>query len=212
MIGIFVVDDHRLFRDALRVMLEGNGELAVVGEAGDAREALQLLGERQCELVLVDVSLPGSNGLALVRELKRSDRQRRVVVLTMHQHPDIVCDAFAAGADGYALKHQSREELVEAIFAVAGGDRYVAPAVAAALLAPDGGKLKPRGALGILSAREREVFDLLVRGFANADVSRQLYISVKTVETHRARIMRKLDVHNIGELIRLAARQGLLAD
>jgi DNA-binding NarL/FixJ family response regulator len=211
MIGIFVVDDHRLFRDALRAMLEANGEVAIVGEAGDAREALARLGQQPCEVVLVDVSLPGSNGVALVRELKRCDRQRRVVVLTMHQHPDIVADAFAAGADGYALKHQSREELVAAIRIVAGGDRYVAPAVAAAL--PLGtARPKPRGALGALSAREREVFDLLVRGFANADVSRQLCISIKTVETHRARIMRKLDVHNIGELIRLAARQGLLAD
>jgi DNA-binding NarL/FixJ family response regulator len=149
--------------------------------------------------------------VALVRELKRDNRRRRVVVLTCHQHPDIVCDAFAAGADGYALKQQSREELLAAIFAVAGGNRYVAPAVAAALPA-DAGKIVPRGALGALSAREREVFDLLIRGFGNAEVGKQLYISIKTVETHRARIMRKLDVHNIGELIRLAARQGLLAD
>jgi DNA-binding NarL/FixJ family response regulator len=211
MIGIFVVDDHRLFRDALRAMLQDNHELAIVGEAGDAREAIKLLGEQPCEVVLVDVSLPGSNGVALVRELKRSDRHRRVVVLTMHQHPDIVCDAFAAGADGYALKHQSREELLAAILTVAGGDRYVAPAVAAALPV-DAGLVKPRGALGALSAREREVFDLLVRGYANADLAKQLCISIKTVETHRARIMRKLEVHNIGELIRLAARQGLLAD
>jgi DNA-binding NarL/FixJ family response regulator len=160
--------------------------------------------------VLVDVSLPGSNGVALVRELKRSDRRRRVVVLTMHQHPDMVCDAFAAGADGYALKHQSREELLAAIFAVAAGDRYVAPAVAEAL--PTGvDQARPRGALAALSAREREVFDLLVRGLGNGDVGKQLCISVKTVETHRARIMRKLDVHNIGDLIRLAARQGVLA-
>lgn len=211
MIGIFIVDDHRLFRDALRAMLAGNHELSIVGEAGDAREALALLDARPCEVVLVDVSLPGSNGVALVRELKRSDRRRRVVVLTMHQHPDIVCDAFAAGADGYALKHQSREELLAAIFAVAAGDRYVAPAVAAALPG-DAAPVQPRGALGALSAREREVFDLLVRGFANANVGKQLCISIKTVETHRARIMRKLEVHNIGELIRLAARQGLLAE
>lgn len=207
---LILVDDHQLFRAGLRALLAAYPDFDVVGEAGDAREAVERCEQLEHDLVVVDVTLPGSNGIALIRELRRRQHRHPVLVLTMHQHADIVADAFAAGAAGYALKLQSEPELVEAIRVTAAGGRYAAPAVASVIqaLPPDG---PSGGVLASLSAREREIFDLLVRGLTNADVARQLFISIKTVETHRTRILRKLDVHNIGELVRLAARHGLIA-
>jgi two-component system response regulator NreC len=208
-IRIVLVDDHQLFRAGLRSLLAAEPAFSVVAEAGDAREACAQVEAVEHDLVVVDVTLPGSNGIALIRELKRRQKRLPVLVLTMHQHADFVVDAFAAGANGYALKLQSEAEIFEAIRATAGGGRYLAPAVADLVRSSD---IHPqRSLLSSLSAREREIFDLLVRGYTNADVAKQLFISVKTVETHRTRILRKLDVHNIGDLVRLAARHGLIA-
>lgn len=207
---LILVDDHALFRAGLRSLLAGYPELEVVAEAGDAREAVECCEGNEHDLVVVDVTLPGSNGVALIRELKRRRQRGPVLVLTMHQHPDIAIDAFAAGASGYALKLQTEPELIEAIRVTAAGGRYAAPPIAA-LLEGASQEQSTGGVLATLSAREREIFDLLVRGLTNSEVARQLFISIKTVETHRTRILRKLDVHNIGELVRLAARHGLIA-
>jgi two-component system, NarL family, response regulator NreC len=208
-IRIILVDDHQLFRAGLRSLLAVEPAFEVVAEAGDAREACTQIAAVDHDLVVVDVTLPGSNGIALIRELERREKRRPVLVLTMHQHADFVIDAFAAGANGYALKLQSEAEIFEAIRTTAGGGRYVAPVLAEMVR---GSEQSPqRSLLGSLSAREREIFDLLVRGYTNAEVAKQLFISIKTVETHRTRILRKLDVHNIGDLVRLAARHGLIA-
>jgi DNA-binding NarL/FixJ family response regulator len=211
MIRIVLVDDHRLFRDGLRAILSAHPGFTVVAEAETAREAFKRIQEVEHDLVILDLTLPGSNGTALLRDLNRlRGHHRPVLVLTMHQHADIVSDALAAGATSYALKLQSEADLIKAIETTARGERYLAPQIAA--VAADMMKRPRRGAgvLALLSSREREIFDLLIRGGTNADVARQLFISVKTVETHRTRIMRKLGVHSIGELIRLAARHGLL--
>jgi DNA-binding NarL/FixJ family response regulator len=218
---IILVDDHRLFRDGLRAILSGYADLAVVGEASDFREAVELVDHHESDLVILDITLPGSNGLALLRELKRRGQRQPVLILTMHQHADLVSDAFSAGATGYALKHQSEEELIEAVRTTAGRVTYLAPQLSRELLpdaslpagttASGAGNGHNHGILSLLSSREREIFDLIVRGNTNAAMAKQLFISIKTVETHRTRIMRKLDVHNVGELIRLAARHGLLA-
>jgi DNA-binding NarL/FixJ family response regulator len=209
-IRIVLVDDHQLFRAGLRALLTVEPAFEVVAEAGDAREACACVEAVDHDLVIVDVTLPGSNGIALIRELKRRQKRRPVLVLTMHQHADYVVDAFAAGANGYALKLQSEAEIFEAIRTVGGGGTYAAPAIAQ--LARGAAAQPAHGSvLSSLSAREREIFDLLVRGYTNAEVAKQLFISVKTVETHRTRILRKLDVHNIGDLVRLAARHGLIA-
>ncbi|HEX6836219.1 MAG TPA: response regulator transcription factor, partial [Polyangia bacterium] len=174
--------------------------------------ALELAEHTAFDEIVLDITLPGSNGLALLRELKRLRIRQPALILTMHQHADMVTDAFAAGAVGYALKHQSELEIVEAIRSVARRETYLAPSLPPELL-PDGDGAPPHpvGVLSVLSSREREIFDLIVRGHSNADIAARLFISVKTVETHRTRIMRKLDVHNVGELIRLAARHGFLA-
>ncbi len=208
-IRIVLVDDHQLFRAGLRSLLAAEPAFSVVAEAGDAREAYLQIEAVEHDLVVVDVTLPGSNGIALIRELKRRLQRRPVLVLTMHQHADFVADAFAAGANGYALKLQSESEIFEAIRVTAGGGRYVAPALVDLVRSSEASP--QRSVLGHLSAREREIFDLLVRGYTNAELAKQLFISVKTVETHRTRILRKLDLHSIGDLVRLAARHGLIA-
>lgn len=209
-IRIVLVDDHRLFRDGLRAIFAGYPELVLVGEAPDARQAEALVASVEHDLVIVDVTLPGSNGIALIRTLTRKQHPSPVLVLSMHHHADIVTDAFAAGARGYALKDQSEAELIEAVRATVAGERYLSPHIPSAVLEERGAR-NGKSLLAQLSSREREIFDLIVRGSSNADIASQLSISVKTVETHRTRIMRKLRVHSVGELIRLAARNGLLA-
>jgi DNA-binding NarL/FixJ family response regulator len=210
MIRVILVDDHELFREGLRVLLDARGDLTVVATADDARSALTVAAQHPCDLVLVDVTLPGSNGITLVRDLKRADPRRPVMMLSSSHHHDIVADALDAGAEGYALKDQSPQQLVEAIRAVVAGQRYLAPALRDTIRRPDG-RSGRGGLLSALSAREREIFDLLVRGYNNGEIAKELFISVKTVETHRTHVMRKLDVHNIGDLLRLAARHGHLA-
>ena len=210
-IRLLLVDDHRLFCDGLRAILSSYPDLEVVGEASDYRSAIELIEKVEFDLIVLDITLPGSNGLALLRELKRRHVRQPALILTMHQHSDMVADAFAAGAAGYALKHQSEAELVEAARSTARRVTYLAPQLSRELLPDANGGAPPPGVLSLLSSREREIFDLIVRGHSNADIAHQLFISVKTVETHRTRIMRKLDVHNVGELIRLAARHGFLA-
>jgi DNA-binding NarL/FixJ family response regulator len=210
MIRVILVDDHELFREGLRALLANRDDLTVVAAANDAREALQAAADHPCDIVVVDVTLPGSGGVALVRDLKRDDPRRPVLMLSSYQHADIVVDALDAGAEGYAVKTQSPQQLIEAIRAVAGGERYLAPALRH-LVRRDSGRSGRTGLLSMLSVREREVFDLLVRGQANAEIAKILFISVKTVETHRTHVMKKLDVHSMADLIRLAARHGHLA-
>jgi two-component system response regulator NreC len=213
MIRIFILDDHELFRTALRLLLTAHAGLEVVGDAASAREALDKLARCACDVLLVDVTLEDTNGIAFARELKRLRRDEAILFLSMHAEPDVVTDAFSAGATGYALKSQSERELVDAIGVVARRERYLAPQLSPRLAARGdvSAAHSQGGLLGLLSPREREIFDLLIRGVGNDAIAQRLFISVKTVETHRTRIMRKLGVHSLGELIRLAARRGLLA-
>jgi two-component system response regulator NreC len=207
-IRIVLVEDHRLFRDGLRAIFSGYPDLELVAEAADGREAEQILETVPHDLVILDVTLPGPNGVALVRDRRRKKDGRPILVLSMHQSADIVADAFAAGITGYALKQQSMVELVDAVRLVASGQRYLAPQIPPEVLEVKG--VRSDGVLALLSSREREIFDLIVRGSSNAAIAQQLFISIKTVETHRARILKKLGVHSVGELIRLAVRHGLL--
>jgi DNA-binding NarL/FixJ family response regulator len=206
---IVLVDDHAIFRDGLRALLEVRGDVDIVGEASDARTAVQVVMQAQPDVILLDVGLPASNGIAVAPELLRVAPLSKVLLLTMHAVQEYVLQAFAAGVHGYALKDQPANEVVEAIHTVMSGSRYLAPSLPRALLETRRGSV-PAGALEALSPREREIFDLAVRGFSNTGIGAQLCISVKTVETHRAHVNRKLGVHSAAELIRFAARHGLV--
>lgn len=211
-IRLILVDDHRLFRDGLKALLRSFPELAIVGEANDARSALDLVDHVESDLIVLEIALPGSNGLALLRELRRRRVKQRAVVLTRYRQPDMVADALTLGAAGYVVKDQSVIEVVEAIRSAARHLRCLAPGLSYPKPpSSDGEPEKVPGVLSPLSWREREIFDLIVQGDNTAQIAARLFISAKTVETHRCHIMRKLNVHNIGELIRLAARHGFFA-
>ena len=206
---VLIVEDHALVRAGLRSVLDGYE----IVEAVDARSAYQLCDATQPDLALVDVALPAEDGIACTRELKRRLPSLRILVLSSYSREDLVVNALEAGASGYALKDQEPSQIRQAIATVMSGEIYLAPRLPAASieehlrLKRDGAAVGP---LDRLSPREREIFDLQVRGFSNEQIARQLYISPKTVETHRAHIFRKLRVHAMPEMIRLAAAHNLV--
>jgi DNA-binding NarL/FixJ family response regulator len=211
---ILLVDEHALCRRGLKALLGEMPEVASIVEASDARTAIELARETEPHLAIIDLFLPGAGGAGLVRDFRRHHPECHVLVVTAHASELYALEALEAGALGYALKDQKTDELLEAIRMVARGEPYLAPRFPRTLLdRVQKGRTRPRarrGPLGELSAREREVFDLAVRAFTNDGIATELGISVKTVETHRARINRKLGVHSTGELVRFAALNGLL--
>ena len=208
-IHLVLLDDHPLFREGLRAVLDAVRDFRVVGEAADAAAALELVTEKRPNVVVVDVTLTASSGIDVTREIVKRSPESRVLVLTMHSRPDLAAEAFAAGARGFALKSEQPAQIVEAVRAVADGETYLSPAIPRAALDGNSSGLDP---LVGLSPREREVFDLVVRGYSNDNISRELQISIKAVQTHRAKINHKLSVHSTGELVRFAALRGLLSE
>lgn len=209
---VALVDDHPVFREGLRTLLAGEPGLEVVGEAADARGACAIANTAKPAVIVIDVALPDGDGIAATQEILRNSPRTRVLALTMHTGEFFVSRAFSAGVSGYAIKTQAPEEIVSAICAVARGETYV-PARFSHLVSRHSEPRRagnPSTPFDDLSKREREIFDLILRGFTNDGMARTLFISVKTVETHRSHINRKLRVHSTGELIRLAALHGLL--
>jgi len=211
---LVLVEDHHVVRVALATLLAQDEEFNVVGEACDARTAYDVVDKLNPDVVLVDVHLPGSNGIAVTRELVRRDKKRKVLLLTMRVDERFAAQGLAAGARGYAAKEDSPDELRRALRQVVAGEPYLSPR-----LSPQAVRLfwAKKGAseanpLGDLSPCELEVFDMLVHGYDNAAVAAHMCISAKTVDTHRTKIMRKLDVHSLAELIRFATRHGVASD
>lgn len=204
-----IVDDHPIVRAGLRAAIQPHEDLQLVGEAGDARSAYDLVESLKPEVVLLDVGLPGADGLTAAREILRRWPAVRLLMISNQVEEHLAAEAFNAGAAGYVGKEQSVDDIVQAVRSVGHGDKYLPPRIS-----PEGVASRQRrsgeGPLGVLSTREREVFDLLVRGYTNEQVAQQLSISRRTVETHRSRILKKLRVHSAVELIRLAARHNLL--
>jgi len=213
---VALVDDHLLFREGLRAMLAGAPDLRVVAEASNAQEAVPAVRATSPEVVVLDVMLPGVSGIGVARELLREDPKRRVLCLSMVADEAHVAGALQAGVLGYACKSQSAAEVMEAIRTVARGETYLAPQVSGFLISDyrrgKTGKDAALSPIASLTAREREIFELCIRGNPTAQIARQLSISPRTVETHRGRILRKLNAHSAVDLVRLAARWGLLAD
>jgi DNA-binding NarL/FixJ family response regulator len=214
MIRVLVVDDHDIVRDALASLLGDVADLQVVGVASSIRDALPLLDSARPDIVLADLSLGDGSAVELVRALRRGRLKGRVIVITGFSDEFAAAEALTAGATGYVLKSQPTSELLEAIRTVSEGRRYVAPTLERRLAlrsigsesAGNGG-----GAVGLerLSPREVEVFRLVVAGSSSKDVARRLCISVKTVETHRTNMNRKLAVRTTADLVRFAAAHGI---
>lgn len=211
---IVLVDDHAVFRQALGAILTAKDpSVTIVGEAGTAHEGTALIAKTEPDVVVMDLLLDGASGIGAIYEVRRLRLACRILVLTAVSEPGFVADALSAGADGVALKQQTIEEIIAAIWCVAGGSSYVAPRVERVALGLARRPLtpSPNGAVSRLSVRESEVFRLVVAGLTNQRIASELFISVKTVETHRMHINKKLRVHSTVELVRLAALQGLVS-
>ena len=208
---VLVVDDHAVVRAGLRRILDAEADLETVGEAPDGERAVFEAMQLQPDVVLMDVVMPGKSGIEATRAVLRAVPTTRVLVLSMQDDPRYVREAFDAGASGYVMKEAADDEVVDAIRAVAAGQRYLHPALGARLLAAESEERK-RAAEDPLSEREREVLRLLALGHTNQEIAKLLYISVRTAETHRAHIMRKLDLSSRAELVRYALAEGLLEE
>jgi DNA-binding NarL/FixJ family response regulator len=208
-IRVLIVDDHAVLRSGLHLLLEKVSGIEVVGEAGNVKDAVFEAREKKPDIVLMDVVMPGQSGIEGVPLVMKEAPQAKVLVLSMQDDPRYVHEAFAAGAAGYILKEAVDAEVVGAIQQVAGGDRYVHPALGARLVAAEA-EARAREEADPLSDREREVMRLLALGHTNQEIAKMLYISVRTAETHRAHIMQKLRLSTRAELVRHAIDQGLL--
>jgi len=201
-IRLLIVDDHQLVRSGLRRLLEGEEDLTVEDEAGTAADAVRLARLHKPDVILLDVVMPGGSGLDAIPEIREAAPEAKIVALSMQYDPSYVRQAFAAGASGYVLKEAADDELLAAVHEVAAGGNYVDPQLGARLAAAE----------DPLSDREREVLRLLALGHTNQEIASQLYLSVRTAETHRARIMQKLGLETRAELVRHAIDRGLLAE
>jgi DNA-binding NarL/FixJ family response regulator len=209
-----LVDDHRLFREGMRALLSTQSDFQLVGEASQAQDAYALVDHAQPDVLLLDVSLPLASGVSVAREVLRRQPHQRILALSMFADEEHVAQALEVGVLGYASKDLSAAELFSAIRSVGQGQAYLGPGISRVLL-EEYMRMRRTGRgpdtpLRGLTQREREIFDLAVRGLSNQDIASQLCISKRTVETHRGRIMRKLHVHSATDLVRLAARHGLL--
>jgi two-component system response regulator NreC len=208
-IRVLIVDDHAVVRAGLKLVLEGEDGIEPVGEAGSAREAIFEARSLKPAVILLDVVMPDQSGLDIIPTLLQENPEAKVLVLSMQDDPQYVREAFAAGASGYVLKEAADSEVVAAVREVAGGGRYVHPELGARLVAADTAERR-RVEEDPLSEREGEVLRLLALGHTNQEIAKQLYISVRTAETHRAHIMQKLRLSSRAELVRYALDHGLL--
>jgi len=210
-IRVLLADDHALVRAGLRALLQNLPGIEVVAEAGDGREALQLLPTHRPDVVLADISMPGLNGLELAARAAKDWPGVRVVMLSMHANEEYVAQALRAGAAGYLLKDAATVELEAAVRAVGRGETYLSPAISKHVVT---GFVQGTGrgpsSLEQLTPRQREVLQLIAEGNTTKEIAKKLAISVKTVETHRMQLMERLDLHDIAGLVRYAVRVGLI--
>ncbi len=212
MINILIVDDHQILRQGLRGLLEHEADCRVIGEAADGRTALHLIDQLAPDLVIMDVTMPDLNGIEATRQIKSRWPAVRVLALSMHADRQVIQNMLKAGASGYLLKDAAYEELVQAIHAVARGQIYVSDAITHMIVKDYVQQLHTtdtrRSAL--LSPREREVWQLLTEGLTSLEIAHRLFLSVRTVETHRKHLMEKLAVTCLADLVKLAIKEGVV--
>ncbi|MDA8018588.1 MAG: response regulator transcription factor [Thermoanaerobaculia bacterium] len=210
-LGLLLVDDHQLFRKGIAALLRECEGMQVVGEAGDGQDALSMVASLQPDVVLLDLSLPGLVGTEVARRIRSHHPEIKVIVLSMHTDEEHVARCLEIGVSGYLLKSSSAAELEIAIRAAMSGDTYLTPSVSRGVIsqflahsANDGDPLS------ILTSRQTEVLQLIAEGCSTREISQRLNVSVKTVESHRANIMDRLDEHDLAGLVRFAVRTGLV--
>lgn len=210
---ILICDDHKIFREGLRALLEKQPDLKVAGGARDGLEAVKLAAELSPDIVIMDISMPGLNGIEAARKIAGSRRPPRIIALSMHNDRKYVTEILKAGARAYLLKDSAFEELMDAIKAVNCGRFFLSAGITSVVLGDyiKGPAADPRSPFTLLSAREREVLQLLAEGLRTKEISHKLGLSVKTVETHRKKIMEKLGIASIAGLTRYAVKEGLVS-
>ncbi|HEX9037996.1 MAG TPA: response regulator transcription factor [Ktedonobacterales bacterium] len=214
-IRVLLADDHTILRAGLRMMLNVQPDIEVVGEASDGRQALNETLALKPDVVLMDITMPEMNGIEATRQIKRALESTRVLILTMHENEEYLFQVLRAGASGYILKEAADTELISAIRVVYSGRFYMSPSaqtmmVGDYLLRVRSGE--ERDSYSALTEREREILKLVAEGLTNNQIAERLYISPKTVDTHRTHIMDKLNLHSRAELVKYAMRRGLLED
>jgi DNA-binding NarL/FixJ family response regulator len=211
---LMLADDHQIVRQGLKALLKTEPDLQLVGEASDGLEAVRLAERLQPQVLVLDLMMPGLNGLEVARQVARRSPRTSIVILSMHSDEAYVVEALRAGAQAYVLKESGAEELVRAIRAVAAGERYFSPPLSENALGAYMQKVEstPVDRYETLTSREREVLQLTVEGHSSTEIARRLFISSRTVESHRANLMRKLAVRNQKELIRYAMQRGILPE
>ena len=209
MTRVLLADDHKILRQGLRTLLEQEKDIQIVGEADNGRSSVKLTGELAPDVVIMDVAMPDLNGIDATRRITEAEPRTRVLALSMHSDGRYVKGMLQAGARGYILKDCAAEELTHAIRTVMAGQIYVSPGVTGAIVNDYVRQLSSAGVPATLTRREREVLQLLAEGGSTANIAAGLHLSVKTIETHRKRIMDKLGLRSIAELTKYAIREGI---
>jgi DNA-binding NarL/FixJ family response regulator len=210
---IVIVEDHQLFREGLKSMLNSRDDITIVGEAEDGLEAIRQIRKTTPDLVLLDLSMPKLGGISVLREVKRELPETRILALTIHESDQYVLEAFEAGTDGYCIKDASRKELMLGIDSVLRGQTYISPGISDQVMAgylAGQRRTREKSRWDAITQREREVLKLLAEGYTNKQIGNLLNISVKTVEKHRANLIGKLDLHNVAQLTAFAIEKGLV--
>ncbi len=206
-VRILVADDHTIVRQGLKLILSSQPDLQVVGEAANGREVAELADKLRPDLVLLDVAMPELNGIEATKRMMQTNPKIRILVLSMHKEAVYVREILKAGARGYLLKDVIDTELLNAVRSVARGDGYISPAVSGALLSDY--RQNVTDPVDLLTNREREVLQLIAEGKTNKEIATKLNLSVYTIDSHRGKIMEKLNLHSTGELVRFAIKHGL---
>jgi len=213
-IRVLIVDDHAVLRAGLRMLMGGQPDMEVVGEAADGEEAVRQIPDTRPDVVLMDITMPGIGGIKAIEKIRRARPETRILVLTMHDVPAYLRSVLAAGASGYVVKRAADTELLSAIRGVHRGRTVLDPALATRVIQGGLRRRSPAGqaagAASVLSQREREVLELVAQGFTNQQIADRLGLSVKTVETYRSRLVEKLGLRSRAELVRYALDSGLL--
>ena len=207
MIRVIVADDHRIFRQGLLRLLQSSNVITVVGEAGDGKEALNLIKTEVPEIAILDISMPGLSGFEVIRQLEQQENNTKIIYLTMHDDLFTAKKVITSKAKGFVSKDDAYEDLIYAIEAVSSGRRFVSPSISDKIFSLN---ILKDSDDDVLTKRELEILKLIADGVTNKKIAGQLSISVKTIETYRSRIMQKLDLHSTADLIKYAIRNGLL--
>ncbi len=212
-IRVLLAEDHTIVRKGLRSLLDGEAGIEVIGEAENGREAVEKVQQLLPDVVLMDIAMPGLNGLEATRQIKKRFPEVQVLILTMHANEEYIFQILRAGASGYVVKQAAPTELISAIRAAYRGDSFLSPSISRTVIQEyirQAEATAEKDSYDQLTTREREVLQLIAEGHSNREIADLLHISIKTVETHRANLMDKLDIHSTAELTQYAMRKGVI--